>query len=91
MVSGGFFETLEIITRGALKDKNIIISSSFETPLGKSLLVLLASLTHHSYAHGLDTADLLEEGPQADPYKVEAGKIFFSPAGYPPQFNYGEL
>jgi O-succinylbenzoate synthase len=91
MISGGFFETLEIIARGALKEKNIIISSSFETPLGKSLLVLLSSLTHHSYAHGLDTANLFEEEVHADPYKVEAGKIFFSPAGYPPQFNFGEL
>jgi o-succinylbenzoate synthase len=91
MILGGFFKTSELIAESALKNKNIIISSSFETPLGKSLLVLLASLTHHSYAHGLDTIDFFDNNLPVDPYKVEAGKINFDINTYPPQFEYNKL
>ena len=78
MITGGLTGTLEIIEKASLLDKNIIISSSFETALGRNLLVLLASLVKHNYAHGLDTGDFLTEELFADPYKIEKGIINFS-------------
>lgn len=91
MIIGAFFGTADLISLANSCGKNVIISSAFETPLGKSLLVFLASLTGHSYAHGLDTAVLLSGGIFEDPYPVVNGAIHFSPDNYPPQFERGRL
>jgi o-succinylbenzoate synthase len=87
MILGAFFGTVDLISLADSHRKNIIISSAFETALGKSLLVFLASITGHSYAHGLDTAGFLADGLFNDPYPVINGAINFSPDNYPPKFE----
>jgi len=85
MVLGAFFGTLDLISLARNKDKNIIISSAFETPIGKSLLVLLAAAAGSNLAHGLDTVDFFENLHFEDSYPVENGSIHFIPQNYPPK------
>ncbi len=87
MITGGIFSTVHLIESAKRTGKNVIISSSFESAIGKSALVMLASLTNHSFSHGLDTSELFEVGLCADPYIIENGQIFFNASKFPPQFT----
>lgn len=87
MVLGGLISSLEIIKKAEKKNKKIIISSSLESAVGKSGLVLLATITNHNFAHGLDTSRFFENDICADPFTVKAGKINLSRENYPPHFN----
>ncbi len=87
MVLGGLISSLEIIKKAEKKNKKIIISSSFESAVGKSGLALLAAITNHNFAHGLDTSRFFENDICADPFIVKAGKINLSRENYPPHFN----
>ncbi|MBI5730716.1 MAG: o-succinylbenzoate synthase [Ignavibacteriales bacterium] len=87
MVLGGLISSLRLIKNAGKKNKKVIISSSFESAVGKSGLVLLAAITNHNFAHGLDTSDFFEKDICADSFKVENGKIIFTLDNYPPQFN----
>lgn len=91
MILGSFIENAELIKQAAILEKNIIISSSFETALGKDQLVLLSSLTHHSFAHGLDTAEYFPDYFFDDPYKIKNGAIVISPLYYPNAFDYNGI
>lgn len=88
MLRGGFVDSSELIKQAAVLDKNIIISSSFETALGKSMLVFLSSLTHHSYAHGLDTAEYFQDYYFNDQYIINNGVIDFSALTYPKDHDF---
>jgi o-succinylbenzoate synthase len=77
MIIGGFFTIKNIIDLANQNDKKIIISSSFESAIGKRALVMLASLTNHSLAHGLDTTEFFENDISPDVYPVTNGKINF--------------
>ncbi len=87
MVLGGFISLLGIIKEAEKRNKKIIISSSFESSVGKSGLVLLAVTTNHNFAHGLDTSHFFENDICADPFTAKAGKINLTPENYPPHFN----
>jgi o-succinylbenzoate synthase len=54
----GIFDTIKIIRLAEEKNINVIITSSFETAIGRSALLYLASLTKHNYAHGLGVETL---------------------------------
>ncbi len=87
MIVSGMFSTLKLIEEAAKKKKKFIISSSFESAVGKSALVFLAALTNHGFPHGLDTANFFKHDVCIDNYKVNNGKILFDPGFYPPNFN----
>ena len=87
MVLGGLISSSEIIKEAEKKNKKVIISSSFESAVGKSGLALLAATTNHNFAHGLDTSEFFEKDICADSFKVKKGKITFTHENYPPQFN----
>ena len=87
MVFGGFFHTLKVIKEAELKNKKVIISSLFESAVGKSGLVLLAATTNHNFAHGLDTSEFFEKDICLDPFIVKDGKINLASENYPPHFN----
>ncbi|MCX6174696.1 MAG: o-succinylbenzoate synthase [Ignavibacteriales bacterium] len=87
MVLGGLISSFRIIKEAEKKNKKVIISSSFESAVGKSGLALLAAITNHNFAHGLDTSEFFEKDICADSFKVEKGKITFTLENYPPQFN----
>ncbi len=63
MIIGGFLSIARLIKEAESANKKIIISSAFESAIGKSGLALLASLVNHSSGHGLDTADFFETKP----------------------------
>ncbi|MCX6169048.1 MAG: o-succinylbenzoate synthase [Ignavibacteriales bacterium] len=91
MILGGIISSFLLIKEAGRKNKNIIISSSFESAVGKSALVLLAAITDHSFAHGLDTSKNFEKDICKDPYEVKNGKINFNIEKYPPQFDLSRL
>ncbi|MHB9041554.1 MAG: o-succinylbenzoate synthase [Melioribacteraceae bacterium] len=91
MVLNGIISSLKLIKEAERKEKNIVISSSFESAVGRSALVLLASATNHSFAHGLDTSEYFERDICKDPYEVKEGKIKFDIENYPPQFDLSRL
>lgn len=87
MVLGGLTALFRVITEAEKKNKKVIISSSFESTVGKSGLVLLAAITNHNFAHGLDTSDFLEKDICSDPFITKTGKIYLTTGSYPPHFN----
>lgn len=82
---GSFSEMIELINIIEKAGRNVIISSVFESVIGKSGLVYLASLTRKGSTHGLDTTSYLSQNISLDPYPVENGKIHFDK--YPPKFG----
>lgn len=84
----GFNSTLKLIKEANELGKYVIISSAFESSVGKSGLVFLASQTNHDFAHGLDTASFFEKDLVDDFYKSENSFIEFDVNNYPPKFNF---
>ncbi len=87
MIYGGIISSLQLIKVAGKNNRNVIISSSFESAVGKSALVLLAASISHSFAHGLDTSEYFKQDICKDLFEVENGKIFCDIKNYPPQFD----
>ncbi|MFA7419376.1 MAG: o-succinylbenzoate synthase [Melioribacteraceae bacterium] len=87
MITGGIFSTIRLIESVKQMGKKTIISSSFESAVGKSALVMLASLTNHSFAHGLDTSELFENDLGQDPYVIKNSQISFNASEFPPKIS----
>lgn len=85
-VIGGILKSIAIIKEAERNGANVIFSTSFESPVGKSALVYLASLTNHNFAHGLGVDNLFKNKICDDPYLIEEGKISFDINKYPPEF-----
>jgi o-succinylbenzoate synthase len=77
-IIGGIRETARIIKLANAVNKKIIISSAFESAIGKRMLVMLASVTNHNYTHGLDTLEYFSTQINDDSFPVVNGKINFS-------------
>ncbi len=86
-ILGGIIETISLIKSAENFRKKIIISSAFESVVGRSAIVLLASLVSNNIAHGLNTASLLENDLATDEYPILNGNIYFKQNNYPPAFN----
>lgn len=85
-ILGGVIETIGLIKSAETLNKKIIISSAFESVVGRSMIGLLASLITEDYAHGLNTASFFENDLDSDAYPVSKGKIEFKYENYPPDF-----
>ena len=85
-IFGGFLRTLKLIQLANKLNKKVIISSSFESAVGKSGLVLLASLTNHTLAHGLSISEYFESNLCNDEFPIKNGIISFDVSKYPPDF-----
>ncbi|KAF0152217.1 MAG: O-succinylbenzoic acid (OSB) synthetase [Ignavibacteria bacterium] len=77
MIVGGISATKRIIKLAEQNNRKIIISSAFESAIGKQALVMLASLTNHSLAHGLDTSECFINDICTDVYSVKKGSVEF--------------
>jgi len=86
-ILGGIIETITLIKSAERLGKKIIISSAFESVVGRSALMLLASLITGNHAHGLNTATYLAEDFASDDYPIINGNTFFNHNNYPPKFN----
>lgn len=91
MILGGIINAVRLIKLSEEHGKKIIISSSFETPVGKSALVFLSTLISHNHAHGLDTAGMFEKLSIVDPFPIQNSNVVFDPDSYPPHFDTGQL
>ncbi|MHB8581237.1 MAG: o-succinylbenzoate synthase [Ignavibacteriaceae bacterium] len=75
MLLGGIIPTLKIIKIAERENLKVIISSSFESSLGRSWAIFAASTVNGEIAHGLDTARFLKNDLYPNPYPVKNGKI----------------
>lgn len=89
MIFGSVFKLIEMIKLAEAKKNNLIISSAFETAVGRSMLVFIASLTKHNYAHGLATSEYLLDETVNDPFPISNGEINFDNKLFPPKFEIG--
>lgn len=83
MMLGGITETLRIIKDAEAEGVKTVISSSFETSLGRSMAVFLAMSQKSETAHGLGTKDFLERDPFTDPFEVKGGAIDLKSSIFP--------
>lgn len=83
----GFIDSIEIIKMANKIGKFVIISSLFESCVGRAGLILLASLVKNNTAHGLATADYLQEEVFIDFYEIKNGNVKFDVNSYPHVFN----
>ncbi len=87
MIVTGIFSAVKLIEEAERTGKVIIISSSFESAVGKNMLVMLSAITNHYYAHGLDIADQFNTDICEDKFLPSNGKIFFDHLYFPPKFD----
>ncbi len=71
-----------IIKTAKEKNINIIISSSFESSVGRSILPLFALPAQKNYAHGLATGNIFSNDFPIPSYKVTNGVINFNITKY---------
>ncbi|MBU0473649.1 MAG: o-succinylbenzoate synthase [Bacteroidetes bacterium] len=90
-ILGSIIKAISLIKVAEKMNKKIIISSAFESVVGRSALVLLASLVKGNHAHGLNTAKYFEKDLAADNYPIVDSLIYFNPVNYPPYFKDIEL
>ncbi len=91
MMIGSIFNLLNFICEASQNNVIIIISSVFETVIGRSALVFLSSAITHEHAHGIGTAEYFQKDLDKDAYPVRDGFINFDPERYPPDFNIEKL
>jgi len=87
---GSITETIDLINLIEGANRNVIISSAFESSIGRSALVFLASLVQNNSAHGLAVGSYFSNDIAEDAYPIVNGKIRFDKRSYPPKFNFVE-
>ena len=75
---GGLTPVIKIIELAGIHNVKTIITSSFESSIGRSLAVFAASLIEDNSAHGLATSEYFENDIATDPFPVSGGKIILS-------------
>ncbi len=75
MMLGGIITTMKIADLAKKNNIKIVITSSFESAVGRSFAILAASFLKDDIAHGLATADLFEKDIFENPYPVKNGII----------------
>ncbi|MCH8942592.1 MAG: o-succinylbenzoate synthase [Bacteroidetes bacterium] len=75
MMLGGLLPTLKIIELCEKNKMDVVITSSFESSLGRSFAIFAASIVKNKNAHGLGTAKYFIKDIYPDPYPIKNGKI----------------
>ncbi len=75
-VFGGILSSMDIIQKIMAHDKQVTVTSSLDTPLGKRKAVVTAALLDRCSPCGLDTVRLLADNPFDDFYPVVNAQIF---------------
>ena len=78
MIIGGLLPTLEIIELAEKNNITPVITSSFESAIGKANAVIAAASVKKEIAHGLAVADYFKNDVITDPFPVKDGKISLS-------------
>jgi o-succinylbenzoate synthase len=75
MMLGGLTTTMKIINQAEKKGLKIVITSSIETSIGRSIAVFAAGILKKQTAHGLAVADYFRNTIVNDPFPVNNGMI----------------
>ncbi len=75
MMLGGLTHTFRIIDEAEKKGVKIVITSSFESSIGRSAAVFAAAVLKEQTAHGLAVHDYFKDTIVDDPFPVENGLI----------------
>jgi len=75
MMLGGLLPTFKIIELCKKNNMDVVITSSFESSLGRSFVIFAASTVKNKFAHGLGTAKYFVKDLFPDPYQINNGKI----------------
>ncbi len=75
MMLGGLTATMKIIEEAEKKDLKVVITSSFETSIGRSAAVFAAGILKDQTAHGLAVADYFKNTIVNDPFPVINGAL----------------
>ena len=75
---GGLLPTLEIINQAVAKNITPVITSSFESAVGRTNAVIAAVSVNANVAHGLGVADYFINTIINDPFPIKSGKIILS-------------
>ena len=78
MLLGGLVPTLEIIELAKTKNIIPVITSSFESAIGKANLVIAAASTNTNVAHGIGVTEYYEKDVMKDPFPIKSGKIILN-------------
>lgn len=78
MIIGGLLQTLEIIEMAEKNNIIPVITSSFESAIGKTNAVIAAATVKKKIAHGLALNDYFKTDLITDPFPVKDGKISLS-------------
>lgn len=76
MMIGGLLPTFQIIQLAKKNGIDCVITSSFESVIGRNNAVIAAAMNKNNFAHGLDTAACFENDLFDNIYPVKEGKIF---------------
>jgi len=75
MMIGGLLPTLEIIDLAHKNKVDCVVTTSFESAIGRTNAVIAASYTQNNMAHGLGANNLFTKDLIGAPFPVHAGKI----------------
>ena len=75
MMLGGIINTMKIVDLAKKNKIKTVMTSSFESAVGRSFAILAASFLKDETAHGLGTAEYFEKDLVEDPYTVKDGII----------------
>jgi O-succinylbenzoate synthase len=75
MMLGGIIPVLNIKNFAEQNGLKVVITSSFESVVGRSMAIFAASTVKEQLAHGLATGNYFEKDLFADPYPVKNGMI----------------
>ncbi len=78
MMIGGLLPTLEIIKQAVAENITPVITSSFESAVGKTNAVIAAASVNANVAHGLSVEDYFINTITNDPFPIKSGKIILS-------------
>ncbi len=86
-IMGSMHELMDIIKLIQSKGRTAVISSAFESAVGRSALVYLASQTSDNTSHGLAVSNYFLNDIADDEFPIKNGRIEFSERNYPPNFK----
>ena len=75
MLIGGLLPTIEIINLAESKNVKPVITSSFESAVGRTNAVIAAACVKEDVAHGLAVNDYFNNDLMNDPYQIKSGTI----------------
>jgi len=78
MMIGGLLPTLEIINHASAENITPVITSSFESAVGKTNAVIAAASVKANVAHGIGVADHFINTITNDSFPIKSGKIILS-------------